>query len=497
MFTNVIDILVLGAILTPVVSYAGHAAKMRGIREVFAIAVLALSGISLYQFAQGAPGPVTVLRTDLGPLGSCLEIDALSILMASLFILLGFLSTVYSVKYMEHDTGLGGYYSGLVMMVAGMVGVAFAGDFFTLYIFWEIMSVASYALVAFRKERWEPVEAGFKYLIMSASGSALMLLAMSFLYGMTGTLNFAMLSKAMKGAFTGYDPWPLLTLAFIVTGFGVKAAVAPFHTWLPDAHPAAPSPVSSMLSGVMIKTGIYGLIRVLILVFAPFQAVWTISLMVLAVATMFVGNLMALVQTDLKRLLAYSSIAQIGYIIFGISLGTIYGLTGSIFHVMNHALMKGLLFMCAGAFLHATGTRDLNELTGIGRRMPVTGLVFAISAMAIMGVPTLNGFVSELTIVLAGVEQQMYVPTGLMLVNVAISVAYYLRILQITLLKQPGEKVNGAKEAPVLMLAPMVTMMILLFVIGLYPQPFLAFSQQAARAALDVQGYLTHFLHAP
>jgi len=494
MFIDVIDILFLGALALPLLNQLGIRIGVKKLRETIAVLVLILSMYLVYTLYLSIQIGIQILPLPFTPFGSCFEIDMLSVFMAAVFIFIGLMSAIFSVRYMEHDTGLTEYYTALILIVAGMVGLAFAGDFFSFFIFWELMCISSYVLVAFRKERWEPVEAGFKYLIMSSAGSALLLLAMSLLYGMTGTLNFAGLTYAMRSAPQSSNPWLLVTLALIISGFGVKAAIVPYHTWLPDAHPAAPSPVSSILSGVMIKTGVYGLVRILILVFAPVEAIWQLSLTSLAVLTMFVGNLMALVQTDLKRLLAFSSIAQIGYIIFGFSLGTISGLTGSMLHVLNHAVMKGLLFMCSGSFLHASGTRDLLILRGIGRKMPVSGAVFTVACLAITGVPTLNGFVSELYIIMAGIEASMYLPTALMVVNIAISAAYYIRIIQITMLREPSEKLAGVHEVPISMMTPMLILVSLCLIIGLFPGPFIELAQKAAHAALNTADYVKPFI---
>ncbi|MEM3393901.1 MAG: complex I subunit 5 family protein, partial [Candidatus Methanomethylicia archaeon] len=281
---------------------------------------------SIYQAVDGFKIGFTVL-------------DWLSFTFTLGFILLGLISTLHSIDYMSHDTGLPAYYSLLLLMVCGMIGVIMAGDFLTLYVFWELMSISSYCLVGFRKHLWEPVEAGFKYLLMSAVGSAFILFSMSYLYGLTGSLSFAQITLSLMNAKSS----PLLYLLFIllIVGFGVKAAIVPFHSWLPDAHPAAPSPISAMLSGVVIKTGVYAIIRTSYLIFDVSIVDYRLMLAFLSVLTMSVGNILALVQKDIKRLLAYSSIAQIGYLLLALSLGTEFGLMAGIVHFFNHALMKG------------------------------------------------------------------------------------------------------------------------------------------------------------
>lgn len=490
-----IDLLVLFAITTPIAYLVGARVKAGKLVDAWAVAGFALSFISLYLLYMEVSIKKIIIQYWAGSQlrgVALLEVDMLSIFMAAVFIFVGLLTAIYSTRYMEHDSGHGEYYTLLLLMVAGMVGVAFAGDFFTFFLFWELMCITSYVLVAFRKTRWEPIEAGFKYLVMSSAGSATVLFAMSILYGLTGSLNFAYLSSTLSKAPT---PWSILALAMIIVGLGVKAAMVPFHTWLPDAHPAAPSSISAMLSGVVIKTGVYGLIRIMILIFAPDAYNWQIALAVFAVLTMTVGNLMALLQSDLKRLLAFSSIGQIGYIIFGLSVASVYGLTGGLFHVMNHAISKALLFLCSGAFLLAVESRNLDDLAGIGRRMKITGLTFIVGSMALAGVPPLNGFQSEFMIILSGIQKgavdsSWYLLSAIMVLNILFSVGYYLRIIQIIVLREPSSLASKAREAPATMLFSMVILALLCIVIGVYPGPFVGLANQAAQAAFNLDAYV-------
>ena len=497
MFTTPLDTLLVFSVLAPIVYWIGIKVRFKKLLDFWATLGFIISMYALYMLYDSVKASkVLVMSVANGilPASSLFEIDTLGIFMASLFLFIGLLTSVYSMKYMEKDTRLAEYYILLMLMVAGMLGVVFAGDFFTFFIFWEIMCLSSYVLVAFRKERWEPVEAGFKYLIMSASGSAMVLFAMSLLYGMAGTLNFAYVRLALSKPQLG--GWALMAMVLVIVGFGIKAAVAPLHTWLPDAHPAAPSSISAMLSGVVIKAGAYALMRSLIMIFAPEAYSWQIVLAILAVITMTVGNLMALLQTDLKRLLAFSSVAQMGYVIFGISIATYYGITGSLFHIMNHAIMKSLLFLCSGAFLYAVDSRNLDELAGIGKKMRITGVMFTIGCLSIAGIPPLNGFQSELMILLSGIELGgkgaiWYVLSAIMLVNLLFSVAYYLRLIQTLTLREPSTTSVNAREAPIGMLLPMGILTVLCIVIGIYPDPFISFSSNAAKAILDAGQYVS------
>lgn len=505
MFTWIIDTLIIFAIIIPIVGVLARGRDVSKAVGGLSIVGFLLGLVSLYYIyfeVKASPGGVLTLWSPLAPLtGSCLKIDMLSLFVAGVFLLVGLMASIFSLRYMEHDTGHPQYYSLLLSMVAGMVGVAFSGDFFTLFLFWELMCLTSYVLVAFRKEQWEPVEAGFKYFIMSASGSALILFSIALLYGMTGTVNLASIAEAlMKGTVNGQaKTWLYFVIPLLLTGFGIKASIVPLHTWLPDAHPAAPTPISAMLSGVVIKTGVFAIIRIMFTVLYPAQISWSVIVPVLAffaALTMTVGNVMALLQNDIKRLLAFSSIAQMGYIILAVSVGFIggmvglYGLTSGLLHLLNHAIMKALLFLCAGAFIHAAGTRSLNELTGVAHRMRVTGVVFTVGALAISGVPPLNGFISELAILLATINAGMGIFAAIMLANILIGFGYYLRLLYIIVWQSPRENLEKVREAPFSMLLPMVILMLLCIVIGVWPTPFLDFASQAAKAAINITAYI-------
>jgi len=241
--------------------------KIKNLREVGAIvfsAVNILGVYSLYGMVQESVNNILIISlVGPPPLGACLEIDMLSIYIAFSAAMLGLFTTIYSMKYMEHDTRLTEFYTLLSILVISMIGVAFSGDFFTLFIFWEMMGITSYTLVAFRKESWGPIEAGFKYMVMGAVGSTVLLIGIGLIYGMAGTVNFAQISNSLNGS--PLNLWSLLVLVIIIVGFGIKSAIVPLHTWLPDAHPEAPSPISAMLSGMLIETALYAMARVLFL----------------------------------------------------------------------------------------------------------------------------------------------------------------------------------------------------------------------------------------
>jgi multicomponent Na+:H+ antiporter subunit D len=471
-------------VTTPLVGSLGSRVRKQGASGIYAALGLVASGVALYYMYLDFSSKPSLLSQGNDVFSALLRVDMLGIFLAGIFVGLGLVAVVYSIKYMEKDTGAPLYFTLLMAMIAGMVGTVFSGDLFTLYVFWELMSISSYVLVAFRKESWEPVEAGFKYLIMSAAGSATVLLGISFLYGMAGTLNFQGLAIAFAHASS--NVWLYVASMFVLVGFGVKTAIVPLHTWLPDAHSAAPTPISAMLSGVVIETGVYALLRTFFTAFLSIQTQWFSILAFLSILTMTTGNLSALLQTDVKRLLAYSSVGHVGYMLVGLTVGTQLGLTGTLLHVFNHALMKGAAFMCAGAIIFRLETRDIGEIAGVGRRMPITAALFAISLFALIGMPPLNGFISELTLFTATVQANVGWLGVAMLINSIISSVYYLRILRALIQPTMSDMVQKAKEAPVLMLVPLGMLIALIILFGIYPDPVMRIAQRAASGIFSI-----------
>jgi len=493
MFTAVLDSLLFFMVTIPVVGLVARKVGVRKILDGYAILGLILTSYYLYElyFEVLRNGIVIVKYSSviLTPTVS-LEIDMFSVFMVFVYIGLALLVAIYSIRYMEHDTGLTWYYTLLFGLLISMVGATFAGDFFILFIFWQFLCITVTSLVAFRRRRWAPIEASIKYFIIAEVGTASLLYAMSLLYGMTGTLNFAQLATSMRQV--SPNPWVYLTIALIIVGFGVEGTIVPFHTWLPDAHPEAPSSISALLSGALVKVGIYCICRVLFLLFLPAQIHWNVVLAIFAVITMTLGNIMALLQDDIKRLFAYSTIAQVGYILIGVAVATQYGVMGALFHIFNDAMMKGLAFMCAGAFIYRTQTRDLKELSGIGRSMPVTGAALLIALLSLLGFPPLAGFVSKYILFTSAIEANMPLLAIAGVLNSAFSAAYYLRMIQILILAQPNGRIAEVKEAPVSMLIPMCAMAFIVVLLGIWPEPIASFANNAAGALLDAPSYIRH-----
>ena len=458
------------------------------------ICLLAILGIIIAFF----PSVGTIADSDLywkfgGSVGATFQLDHLQWWLILVFGILGSVVAIYSIKYMDHDDRIDRYYLLLLILIAGMIGVVMAGDLFTLFIFWETMSIASYVLVAFRKEEPDPIEAGVKYLFMSAFGSVVLLFGMSLLYGVTGTLNIATIGTILtsKIAANGFSAVYYVIIICLILGFGVKAAIVPLHTWLPDAHPAAPSGISAMLSGVVIMTGMYGMINTLTTFFRPTGVTIGYVLLWIAIITMALGNLLALRQNDLKRLLAFSTVLNVGFILFGLSMALSglnasaaeLGLQGGWFHIFTHSLGKGLAFLCAGAILYRIEERGIDKLEGIGKKMPWTMTALTLALLSLAGVPPLPGFWSKMNIVVAAVQAhdwQYFIGLALFLLSSVISVVYYLITLQRLWFKEPGENLNEVKETPVEILIPLYVLVIMMIVVGVLPN---VFSELAADAA--------------
>ena len=346
---------------------------------------LALTGLSLLAARSAYSGAASLYPVGgWGPTaGIALVVDGMTSFMLVTVNTVAFAIAVYSRDYMERYTSQGLFYTLFLLMLAGMNGVIVAGDLFNLYVFLEIAAVSSYALVAFGTGRHE-LEAAFKYAVMGTVGSLFILLGIVLLYGYSSTLNLADMGRVLAEQ-GQHELIGMVSVLFLV-GFGLKAALVPFHSWLPDAHPSAPAPISAMLSGVLIKTlGIYALFRIFYNVLGMTPMVSS-TLLFLGALSMVAGALLAMGQDDLKRLLAYSSVSQIGYVVLGIGLGTPLGMLGGLFHLFNHSMFKALLFLNSGAVEYATGNRDLNLMGGLARKLPVTGTTNFVAAVSIAGI---------------------------------------------------------------------------------------------------------------
>lgn len=342
--------------------------------------------------------------------GLTFKVDMFSFIMAITASILWVLATMYAHDYMEIEEHRNRFYLWMSVTFCGILGTVMAGDMFTMFLFFEMMTFSSYFLVAHNQTR-EAIVAGHSYIFMGVAGGLSILLGMFLLYYHTGTLQFAPLAYQMQAL--GWIKY--LIAGLFIIGFGVKAGMLPLHVWLPRAHPVAPTPASSLLSGIMIKIGAYGILRILVTYFVPSAAdlanygdsLWAASqnlgavIIWIGIITMAVGVFMALQQGNMKKMLAYHSVSQMGYIIMGIGVAAYLGyngamgFSGGIYHIVNHALFKALLFMVVGMVYYRTRELDMYKLGGMWRKMPITALLCLIAALGITGMPGFNGFASK------------------------------------------------------------------------------------------------------
>jgi len=405
------------------------------------------------------------------PLGIEYVLDNLSAFMALLICLIGLMAVVYSRRpaLQEVPDKIVTLYPLMLLLLAGMVGIVVTGDMFNLYVFLEIASLSAYALMAIGN-RQAPV-AAFRYLIMGTLGACFYLLGLGLIYFSTGSLNMADIAHILPGLYGSRTI--VAAAAFIVTGLALKMALFPLHLWLPDAYTYAPSSVISLIAPTMTKVAAYVLVRLLLSVFLPQYLIETIPVTLivgwLAAAGIIVGSIMAIAQNDFRRMLAYSSVAQIGYVALGIGLGNPLGLVGGLLHIMNHAFMKGCLFQIAGAIRYRTGTWEISRFAGLGRRMPLTMACFTVAALSMIGIPPACGFFSKWYLVLGCIDAQNWVFLAVIIISSLLNAVYFFRIIEkvYTMPPSSGAAVENATDPPMTMRVPILALAAGIIILGL------------------------------
>ncbi len=482
--------------------------RREGLTDFAAVLVsAALVGLAICSFGIG--DAVYQMGGWKPPIGINLVLDGASQLMLLLIAVVAFAVILYCPDYMARFTGKNRFYSLFFLMIAGMNGVVLTGDLFNLFVFFEIASIASYALVAFGCGRDE-LEASFRYLVLGSLASYMLLLGIALLYSKMGTVNMAHLSEkiAQGGGLAGgaviqpdqASPLLIFSTVLFICALGLKAALVPFHAWLPDAHPSAPTPISAMLSGLLIKAiGVYALVRILFSVvgLTPATPVLPTLLMVLGALSMAVGGFLAIGQSDFKRLLAYSSVSQIGYIVLAIGLATPLGVAAGLFHLVNHAIFKSLLFLNAGAVEYRTGTRQLEEMGGLNKRMPATGATSFVASMSIAGVPPFNGFFSKLLIIIACFTAGQYLFAIVAVAVSFVTLAYFLKVQKQAFFGPLKEKWQHIREVPLMMAVSMILLAVLCLASSalIFKGPRDFFLGRAQRSLTERQEYVNRVLH--
>lgn len=397
-----------------------------------------------------------------------LRADAGAIFVGGLALTMGLCVAVYSGRYLSLDHRYRTYYPLLLLMITGLLGMVMTTDLFNLYLFTELMSIAAYVLVAFRRRTDTSIEAGFKYLIMGTVGTLTLLMGITLIYRETGVLTIPQ-SIVAPGV------WARAGLACIWVGLGIKSAIVPLHTWQPDAYGRAPGSVSALLSSIVGP--FYILLKLSLGLGFPAQDLG-LGLMICAALNMFLGNGMALMQTNTKRLLAYSSIAQLGYVMFSVGVGLRYGLPEAVqagfFLLAAHAVMKGLAFLSKGVCNFYDHTTVIEQLRGTFRRLPLVAITLSVAIMGLIGIPPLAGFTGKwfiLTEVWHAADGWVYAGIVVFLLNTLLSLGYYLPILAMLFSPLPTQDTPPPVKVSGWMIVPLVILAILVIVIGVYPGP--------------------------
>lgn len=449
------------------------------------------------------------------PWGIELLVGPASALMVLVLTAISALIAVYCLAYIDHEIAAhaqGWYYAAFLLLLAGMLGMAVTNDLFNTFVMMEITTIGACAIVAAKDSR-RAAEAALRYLLLASLASTLILLGIGMVYMITGNLNLTFIARELESVWRQYPRLATTSLGLLTLGFAIKAALFPMHVWLPEAHSAAPTPSSAMLSGLVVKIYAFSLVKVNYVVFRPvldLVAPLRELLVILSAAAIIGGSVFALVQNEIKRLLAYSTVAQLGYIFLGAALGTPSAVVAAFFQIISHALMKTCLFLSAGIIAERTGRRKIALMGGMGRVLPVTSAAFTVAALSMVGLPLLSGFIAKWQLFLGGLEARRPVFIGLILMSGLLNAAYYLPIVwrfyfvepQVcpVVHREPAESAGAwpppglrgrllsRLEAPLPMLAPVIVLATACIVLGVWAGPTLAHLTTVAQTILGGAG---------
>ena len=479
--TPIILTVILGAVgvIIPVISVAR---KERGSSYLYGAiafgALIAAISFVVYQIVTNHVTPAAIFSKNV------LVDDTFGSFFAIAMLIVAIMTTVGSFNYMRGKAHPAVYYSLILLSSIGMVLIAYSTDLVMLLLAWELMSIPTYVLAGIMKKDPSSNEAALKYFLFGALSSAIIIYGISIAYGLTGTTNIAVVISGFSNLGPDMTPLAILTVGLFIAGFGFKMGLVPFHMWLPDAYEGAPPTIAALLAAGTKKAGFAAALRVIVMGTMALHVEWSLALGVVAIMTMTIGNLAAIMQKNLTRMLAYSSIGQAGYILIGLSIAPFsqIGIQASLFHILNHAVMKGAAFIAAAGIISTLAVSHLDKIRGLGKRMPITSLGMVVSLLALAGVPPLNGFWSKLMLFGAAIDAGPAVAWGPYLaiagvLNSALSLAYYGWIIR-KMYFEEGESDKRVKE-PRSIVAVMIFSIIFMVGIGVYPGPVIEFAHSA------------------
>ena len=468
-------LLMLGVILTLIVSTI-----TRRYLWVPVLSTLSAFALIALEYPQTLTGTVTEIIWKPPPYGILIHVDALNGIIALVLTFSALLITIHAVEYQHRPKYRAFFFALLLLLFTGLLGMVITGDLFNLYIFFEIASIAAYSLVAYLKDR-PAISAASKYVIIGTLGSSLTLLGITLLYGATQTLNLADMATKI-----GSGNIELVAMALLFTGFAIKAGIVPFHLWAPPAIRAATPPVAAAIAGISPMVGFYALARLLYLLYPLYISPLRYLLMFFGLATMIVGALMAIRDSNLKRIFAFSGISQIGYVLVAFSFMTFSGFFGGIFHLINFSLAKVLIFISIGAVVIQTGKENIEELSGLAKKIPITAGAFLIGILATAGIPPTSGFMSKLIIYQAAFDSGHPLIGIISIIISAVTLAYFLKIFS-TIFFGPETNIKTPLRFPTLFALIILSFVIILM--GLTPTIIREMITPAVNSLLTVSAY--------
>jgi proton-translocating NADH-quinone oxidoreductase chain M len=463
----------IGAFALPLVS--GLSRRLRNSVAFVLVATALVCSAALVPSAAAGQGPTVRLDFPLG-LNFVLHADGLAVFMAIVSSLISTIIVLYSTSYISHYEHQDEYYLMVVLFLGAMMGLVYAGNLILLYVFWEITAIASWRLIGFFREPLHVVRADKAFLV-TVFGALAMLLGFISLYVQTGSFDLATIQEKLKG-----DPLPSLAVVLILAGILSKSATLPFHTWLPDAG-VAPSPVTALLhAAVLVKIGVYVFARLFVVTFT-IAPEWHTVILVVAAASALVSAGAALIDTDLKRIIAYSTVSQIAFIFLGLASGTVMGVAGALLYILMHGIAKGGLFLCAGIVEQNTHMKDIRQMGGLARTMPITAVSFLFCALSVMGIPPFGGFFSKYMVISGAVQGGQLAVALVFLVGAVLTILYLFRVFNRVFL---GEARTSVREGSRVMVACVALLAVLALVSGIFISPSSWFAQAAVEQMLGM-----------
>jgi len=429
----------------------------------------------------------TLINYELGawepPWGIEYKIGLLGALVATIVSIIGFACVVFSITYNKHEIHEGRsnkFYALLLLCLSGLLGMVMTNDIFNLFVFLEISSLSSYALVA-SSQKPKALWAAYRYLIAGTIGATFILLSIGMLYMMTGTLNMDDISNRLSDV--NSSPTTQAAFAFLTVGLSLKVALFPMHFWLPGAYTHAPSPISAFLAGTTTKVSLYVFIKFFFSLFGTELTFNEINFEYimgpLSVAAIILASLSAIYQTNIKRMLAYSSIAQVGYMTLGISMATKEGLSASIIHLTQHAFAKSALFLALGCVIFKLGSANLDNIKGLGRRMPITTAAIILGGLSMIGIPLTGGFISKWYLIQAAMGADLWLYAVAIVLGSVLALIYVGRVVELAFFRGSGEQLQLG-EAPVALQAPVWLLLTANIYLGIFPDSIISITQHIA-----------------